>query len=141
MFEPVHTVTDYYDGPRRGIADLDGRPHLYDAEWSSEIDNYAETFLLTPVDGNVLALALEDWAIWRRWEDAFHSGLVDHDSHPALPEDRARHEELVALLAPQLVTVPERAVRKRADFRVRADVPDPIPGVMRQLEVRWYDPA
>jgi hypothetical protein len=32
-FEKVYTMTDYYDGPRRGIADFDGRPHFYDSEW------------------------------------------------------------------------------------------------------------
>ena len=29
-YEHVHTVLDYYDGPRKGVADFDGQPHLYD---------------------------------------------------------------------------------------------------------------
>jgi len=32
-YERVYTMTDYYDGPRKGIADFEGRPHLYEAEW------------------------------------------------------------------------------------------------------------
>jgi hypothetical protein len=26
-------MTVYYDGPRKGIADVDGRPHFYESEW------------------------------------------------------------------------------------------------------------
>ena len=67
-------MTDYYDGPRRGIADFDGQPHFYDSEWDDLDDDDAFTFMLTPVSPDVLLLALEDWAIWRRWETAFHEG-------------------------------------------------------------------
>ena len=47
----------------------------------------SETFLLQPIDGQAFSLALEDWAIWRRWETAFHEGKTPHETHPALPED------------------------------------------------------
>jgi hypothetical protein len=29
-YECVFTVTDYYDGPRKGIANYNGRPHFYE---------------------------------------------------------------------------------------------------------------
>ena len=29
-FEEVFTVTEYYDGPRQGIANFTGKPHFYD---------------------------------------------------------------------------------------------------------------
>jgi len=29
-WDRVHTVNDYYDGPRRGIADVDGVPYIYE---------------------------------------------------------------------------------------------------------------
>jgi hypothetical protein len=29
QYEPVHTVEDYYDGPRAGTADFEGQPHAY----------------------------------------------------------------------------------------------------------------
>jgi len=140
VFEVVHTVTDYYDGPRGGIADLDGVPHLYEAEWSDKTGNYTDTFLLTPIDAETLALALEDWAIWRRWEDAHHQGIVDQASYPALPSDRPRHQELHVILSKRLVTDAARTVRKSAEFRVRQGASPSGPGV-RPLAVRWYDPA
>lgn len=57
-FEPVHEVTDYYQGPRTGIADFRGVPHNFcslnwsladgaDARWDWEDDR----FTLSPVEG------------------------------------------------------------------------------------------
>ena len=89
-FNVVHTMTDYYDGPRRGVADFDGVPRLYECEWDNALDDFEPTFRLSPVPEDVFALALESWAIWRRWETAFHEGRATQASHPALPEDAAR---------------------------------------------------
>lgn len=139
MFEVIHTLPDWYDGPRGGIADYRGQPHLFASEWADLANNYADTYLLSPVDPETFALAVEDWAIWRRWETAFHLGEVSQDTHPALPADRARHVELARLLAGRLAVDPVRAVRKLAEFRPRAD-----PGWSglgwAPLEVRWFDP-
>ena len=50
-FEPVHSVDEYYDGPREGMADFGGHPHRYrsmyldGAEWDPDDDR----FELTPV--------------------------------------------------------------------------------------------
>ncbi len=139
MFEVVHTVPDWYDGPRGGIADYHGHPHLFESEWSDGEDLEADTFLLTPIDEETFALALEDWAIWRRWETAFYQGIAIPDTHPALPQDQNRHRELEHLLEGRLTVDPIRAVRQRAEFRVRHD-----PGWsgygFRPLEVCWEDP-
>ena len=81
------------------------------------------------------ALALEEWAIWTRWETAFHAGRATVESHPALPEDRARHETLVVALREQLRIDPMKSVSANATFRA---LPHSLPpGVMRPLEVRW----
>jgi hypothetical protein len=135
-FEKVYTMTDYYDGPRRGIADFNGRPHFYDSEWDEVGDDDAFTFALTPVPPEVLALALEDWVIWRRWETAFHEGQTTNETHPALPDDRPRHDELSATLARRLVTDPSSRVRARGEFRP-ADDPTWSGRGWRPLEVRW----
>ena len=47
MFEVVYTVPDRYDGPRRGIADYDGHPHLFESEWRDRENLDTDTFLLT----------------------------------------------------------------------------------------------
>jgi hypothetical protein len=43
-FERAHTVTDFYDGPRAGVADYCARPHYYSCEWDEHADDYADTF-------------------------------------------------------------------------------------------------
>jgi hypothetical protein len=128
-FERVYTMTDYYDGPRGGIADLDGRPHLYSSPFEFWKDEYEDLYELRPVDGDTLALALEDWEIWLRWEEAFHAGRTAPDAHPALPADRARHDELAPLLAARLAALPRPSIRARGEFRPS--------GRGRWLEVRW----
>lgn len=131
-FEIVYTCPDWYDGPRGGIADYEGVPHLFKSEFGDfkrkgtdkldgPFDYGTDTFLLSPIDAETFRLALEDWAIWRRYETAFHQGQAALEAHPALPEERARHEELKRLLGDRLVVDPACAVRKAAEFRRRED--------------------
>lgn len=100
--EQVYTMTDYYDGPRCGMADFLGRPHLYRSLWADIDHERDDVFELFPVDQGIFELALEDWEIWRRWRAAFDHGEVSVDSHPALPADRKRHEEIDKVLKPKL---------------------------------------
>ena len=134
--EIVHTVTDYYDGPRGGIADFHGKPHLYSSLWDESADDWSDTFLLQPVDEQTFLLAMEDWAIWCRWERAYHSGQTPHATHPALPNERARHDELNALLTPKLQVDPKQAIRVRGSFEARTPAQ---PGVTSsgELVVIW----
>lgn len=110
-------MTDYWDGPRGGITDFEGVPHIYESEWSDTADDYAPTFRLSPTTDEVLKLALEDWAIWERWWTAFHAGTTTRETHPALPEDRARHEELKVKLQDRLQIDPQNFVRAHGEFR------------------------
>jgi hypothetical protein len=93
-------------------------------------------FMLTPVPSDVLLLALEDWAIWRRWETAFHEGRATQETHPALPEDRLRHDEIKPILASRLVTNVHARIRAHAVFRPTED-PSWNGKGWRPLEVRW----
>jgi len=138
-FERVYTVTDYYDGPRSGIADFGGHPHVYRSlyldrdTWDLDEDR----FELSPISTADLELALEDWAIFCRWRDAFDAGRTALDTHPALPEDRARWEEIARLLAHRLGIDPDHRVLVRGAFRVREPVPPLCVGVLRPFEVQW----
>ena len=125
-FERVHTMTDYYDGPRGGIADFSGRPHLYTSRFD-DLRGYLDVFELRAVYDETFRLAIEDWEIWLRWEDAFHAGRATLETHPALPMDRARHDELAPMLAKRLAALDGPTIVARGEFR-------PAPG---QLEVRW----
>ena len=37
--EPVYTVEDYYDGPREGVADFQGKSHVYKCQFSETDDD------------------------------------------------------------------------------------------------------
>ena len=111
-------------------------PHLYESIWDDVLDNYSTSFRLSPVSNSILELALEDWNIWRRWETAFHRGETTKDTHPALPIDARRHEELKRLLKHKLIIDAGNFVLATAEFRVRDNNPRPEYG-MKPLEVKW----
>jgi hypothetical protein len=135
-FELVYTMTDFYDGPRQGIADYQGVPHLYEPEWSDIEGEYPAPFRLSPIRPEVLKAALESWEIWRRWETAYHRGLTTGDTHPALPEDRAHSAELDAVLADHLRIDETNFIRARGEFEARED-PQWSGSGFRPLQVRW----
>jgi hypothetical protein len=117
--EIVHTVTDYYDGPRCGIADFHGRPHAYKSLWDDSEDDWSDAIQLQPIDDETFQLAMEDWEIWTRWRRAFDAGQTTIETHPALPVDRERHDHIAAILKPRLHIEPGRAIRARGRFSVR----------------------
>jgi hypothetical protein len=115
-FEIVYMIADWYDGARKGVAGMHGRPHYFENCWDKEKQYWTDVFLLRLLDEETFALALEDWSIWRRWEQAFEEGKTAHDTHPCLPEDRARHLELEAVLSKRLVTAIDNDVLGTAEF-------------------------
>jgi hypothetical protein len=138
-FEEVFTVTDYYDGPRQGVANYQAQPHFYDRIFDDSRGEYSELFRLTPISQTTFQLAMEDWAIWRRWELAFAAQDVTLDTHPALREDRARHEEIKSVLDSALVTDEETCVLLKGLFEPRGA--HGVIGVLRDFQVRWTDPT
>jgi hypothetical protein len=138
-YERVYTVWDYYDGVRSGIANYTGHPHHYACEWDKEADDYAVTFLLTPIDEDTLALALEQWRIFRDWEMEFHRGQRSQGTHPGLPGQNSRYTELDALLKTRLAVASQRHIRKRGIFRALQEQDNLPKGVIRELEVEWTD--
>ena len=138
-YERVHTVADYCDSPRGGLADYLGQPHLYKSLWDEAADDWAETFELTPVDVETFLLEIERWQIWRAWERAFHSGQAAQESHPGYGGKNARYDELGKLIESRMLSLKPLSVRPTADFRV---IPgQELPGhMMRELEVEWRLP-
>ena len=120
-FEPVHTMTDWYDGPRRGVATVNGLPHIYESCWSDIDFDDDDVFLLSPISGEVFSAAIEDWEIWTRWEVAYKDGNTTIETHPALPEDRVRHAALAMILNERLVVDERQRMAATAVFRYNAD--------------------
>jgi hypothetical protein len=136
--EIVYTVTNYYDGPREGIADYKSIPHFYECIIDSANDHYSDLYRLTPIDELTFSLGMESWAIWKRWERAFHEGKTSGESHPALPEDAARYRELKEILNKTLRSDSD-AIIQNGEFSVLGHTEVPR-GVIRPLQVRWANP-
>jgi hypothetical protein len=141
-YERVFTVSDYYDGPLRGIADYNGQPHffdLYHCTFDESANEYSYLYRLTPVPRDVFRLALEDWEIWRRWEAAFHTGKATLDSYPALPHDAVRYAEIKPALDAALRSNLSISIVRQGIFEaIRTET---LPkGAMRPFQVRWIEP-
>lgn len=129
-YEVVHTVTDYWGGPRRGIANYKGVPHFYESLFDEKADDWSDTFLLTPMDEETFELVLEGWEIWTRWEQAYQRGETTIDTHPALPLDKVRHEQIAQVLARSLKFDSENAIAVKANFKGEKS--------REPIAVRWF---
>ena len=138
-YEEVLIVTDYYDGPRQGVANFKGEPHFCDCIFDEMRSDYSNLYRLTPISPHILDLAREDWAIWERWESAFKAGSTTRETHPALPQDRARHEEIRAVLDSVLKTDKDACTVQTGLFEVLGSPTLPR-GAIRPLRVKWTEP-
>lgn len=140
-FERVYTVTDYWDGPREGVAAYGGAPHLYRSVWRRDLDDWDDDrYFLCSITPAHAALAFEDWAIWQRFAEYYRgrqapvpASLADWG---ALPEDLPRHRQLRQLLAPILAVARDRCFVARAEFRSLGP-PREAGLFVPVLEVRW----
>jgi hypothetical protein len=57
-WERVPTVNDFWDGPRRGVAEVSGGPHIYESPFSETKDDFEEFFLVSPIETDLLALVI-----------------------------------------------------------------------------------
>ena len=132
-WERVYTVNNFWDGPRFGIADVSGRPHIYESPFNESKDDFEDFFVVSPIEPELLALILEDWDIWNRWSEAFDSGAASRETHPALPQDRGRHDEIEKLIGPRFKTDSGNCRKLKAEFRnVRLG--------WNGMEVEWSEP-
>lgn len=115
-FEHVFVENEWYDGPRAGIANVNGQPHRFVSQFDEEDDEYLGTFLVWPVNAKEFALEQEQWQIFVAWNELYEAGAVGTDSHPGHPGTNARWDELTSLLAPKRQPAPANAQRAKAHF-------------------------
>ncbi len=98
-FERVYVELDWYDGPRAGVADIDGVPHyFYSDDWTSSVE--ADTYHVWPASEVAVAWEREQFAIFARWDEGYQTGAVKLETHPGHGGTDARYDELTMLLAP-----------------------------------------
>lgn len=94
-FEPVYTVSDWYDGPREGLAVINGVPHYFEG-WDFDPRDAADEYFVWPASEAAVAMEREQWAIYV----AYEVSDAGREMHPAHGGVDARYDELNVLLAP-----------------------------------------
>lgn len=131
-YEAVFTVSEYYDGPRGGLANFRGIPHIYECVFDQQHDAYSDSFLLMPVGPEILAAAMTNWKIFLKWREAFDAGQTTLATHPALPEDKARYDETRKRLEVAISLAKPGAIRARASFEILGEAT-----ASRDVHTRW----
>jgi|ERR1022692_278238 hypothetical protein len=138
-YEEVFAVTDYYDGLVQVLRTSKANLTSTIASLDEMRSDYSSLYRLTPISPHIFDLAREDEAIWERWELAFHAGSTTRETHPALPQDRVRHEEIRAVLNSVLKTDKEACTVRTGLFEVLGS-PTLPKGAIRPLKVKWTEP-
>ncbi|MCD2514992.1 hypothetical protein LQ564_01535 [Massilia sp. G4R7] len=80
--EQVYVENGWWDGPRAGIADIDGIPHRFLSLIDDAQDQFIDTFMVCPLARSVLDLAVEQWRIFIEWNARFESNQAEDRSRP-----------------------------------------------------------
>ena len=118
--ERVYVELEWYDGPRAGVADVDGEPHRFKSLFDERADDFSDLFEVWPIDPEALRLETAQWNLFVAWNDLFEAGATSTDSHPGQGGIDARWDELQSGLGAERVAVPAHARKARGKF-VRSD--------------------
>ncbi|MFF3675522.1 hypothetical protein ACFYYS_16185 [Streptomyces sp. NPDC002120] len=98
-FQRVYAEPDWHDGPRAGLADVDGRPHCFRSHDYDRTDE-ADGYVVWPASEAAVELEREQWAIFARWNQRYEAGVAGPESPPGHGGLDARYDEPARLLAP-----------------------------------------
>ncbi|MCC7248578.1 MAG: hypothetical protein IT473_08140 [Lysobacter sp.] len=115
-FERVYVELDRYDGPRSGIADVYGVPHRFLSNFDESDTDPSGTFLVFPIDSDMLALEIEQWRIFVSWNKRYEAGEENLSPHPGTGGVDARWDELEMLLTESRQRTPSDARSANAAF-------------------------
>ena len=113
--EKVYVENEWYDGPRKGVANFNGVAHRFVACYQSE-KGYLDSFKIFPISGHELELEIEQWKIFVEWNKQYESGKACLELHPGTGGISQRWDELEYLLRPNREYIPENAVLALAEF-------------------------
>lgn len=116
-WERIYTIEQYWDGPILGVANFEGRPHVFECLFDDKRDEWSERYALSPIDEELLGLILEKQKIWRRWQKAFQEKQTPISTHPALPPDKEQHAAILEKTGNRLTGRTEKSVIMRARFQ------------------------
>ncbi len=100
---------DYFDGPRSGVAYYKDSPYFFTCIFDDVNDCWSSEYVLSALEPATLALVREFRRIWDRRRN------VEPKSHPALPVERVRANELSEMIKERLESG-AATITLRADF-------------------------
>ncbi len=115
-FERVYVESEWYDGPRSGIADIHGVPHRFKSNFDEHDDEWLGTFVVFPIEPDLLALEQEQWRIFVAWNKRHEADCQDTSTHPGHGGIDQRWDELEVLLAESRNTYPADVRSAKAEF-------------------------
>jgi hypothetical protein len=65
LYERVHAIEYFWDGPRSGVADFGAKPHAFDSQFDEAVDDWSDEYVLTPIDEPTLTRVREVGEPWR----------------------------------------------------------------------------
>jgi hypothetical protein len=127
-FEHVYVELDWYDGPRAGLADVNGVPHYFAAVNDDNGDD--DEYVIWPATTRAVAMEQRQWQLFVAWNDRYENGdatVCEHPGHGGVSEEYDRLTE--ALEADRQPPTGSRVVRARwkwpdRDKRYSAEGPD-----------------
>lgn len=126
---------DWYDGPISGVANRNGKPYFF--EYQGYTETAKESYYLTPITNETLCLVIESWEIWKRWDNAFHNGKTGKETHPYLPADKKRGEELEKALKEELKIDQSNYIELYAEFKLAPNQKNVLG--MKNIIVKWKE--
>ncbi|MFF0478716.1 hypothetical protein [Streptomyces sp. NPDC004284] len=110
-FGRVIVELEWYDGPRVGLVDIDGKPHYFDG-YGQYLGDEADEYRVWPASPATAELEREQWAIYIDWNERQGAGAA----YLGQGGINARYDELDALLA-QYRQAPDDARRLAGELR------------------------
>lgn len=136
-FEPVHVEGDWYDGPRSGLADVNGSMHYFQAVYDHHHpDEPDDEYFVWPASDTAVAMEREQWAIFAEWSMRYETDKATAGPHPA--GTNSRYDELATLLVLHRA-IPDQVRRLAADWHW-GNRPAHYPPSGPIYWVKWHEP-
>src|SRR2546421_11425063 len=74
----LYVVLDYFDGPIEGVADFQGKPHYFVAEFDEERDSHTTRYQLSPLSAETIRSVLATHRAWIEKQHARRSIDIDN---------------------------------------------------------------
>ena len=119
--EIVHVELEWYDGPRRGVANFNGAPHRFISQYREykgdfDVDQERDVFDVFPISRSDLKLEQEQWKIFVDWNSKFEAGELPAASHPGKGGINSRWDEIETLLVSSRDVIPKNTLEAYAVF-------------------------